>query len=139
MFLAGHLPVFQSEMLTFCLSTRCAFVARHFPSIPTKYQPGRFLISIGDHVFISLGRKLRGQHINSCSQVIHNAKCASKTGLFWTRESSRRLAGFVAGPAIFLANHFLPPHPSGLPPYGRPTSHYSCFYFQNQFDKNKGL
>ena len=38
------------------------------PSQPPVLNP------IGDDVFISLAGNLRGQHINFCTQVIHNRK-----------------------------------------------------------------
>jgi hypothetical protein len=42
--------------------------------IPKESNGGPDLKAIGKHFFISLEPKIRGQDINFCSQVIHNAK-----------------------------------------------------------------
>jgi hypothetical protein len=46
------------------------------------------LMSNGASVFISLARKLRGQHINFCSQVIHKRQKARESAIFCDRKSS---------------------------------------------------
>jgi len=46
------------------------------PSQPPVLNP------IGDDVFISLAGNLRGQHINFCTQVIHNRQMGPIKGRF---------------------------------------------------------